>query len=207
VNTHAIGDRANRMVLDAYEAAMQACDQPVRRPRIEHAQVVAPEDRERFGRLGVIASVQPGFLSSDVTWAPARLGSNRVDRAYAWRSLQQVGAPLAFGSDAPVDPIDPLRGIHAAVTRQDDDGHPEGGWHPSECLSRETALAAYTQGAAYAAFQEEDVGSIVPGKRADFVVLSRDLLTVPASQILDTEVLATYIDGGLVHARDDWPTA
>jgi predicted amidohydrolase YtcJ len=207
VNTHAIGDRANRMVLNAYEATMRDCTEPLRRPRIEHAQIVAPEDRSRFGTLGVIASVQPGFLPSDVGWAPARLGSNRLDRAYAWRSLQEAGAPLAFGSDAPVESVDPIRGLHAAVTRQDADGQPDGGWRPSECLSRTTALYAYTQGAAYAAFQEDEVGSIVPGKRADFVVLSQDLLTVPTSRLLDTDIVATYIDGTPAYARDDWPTA
>ncbi len=207
VNTHAIGDRANRMVLDAYEEAMQKCSQPVRRPRIEHAQVVAPEDRPRFGALGVIASVQPAFAPSDRAWAPARLGSNRIDRAYAWRSLQEAGAPLAFGSDAPVEPIDPIRGLHAAVTRQDTGGQPQEGWRPSECLSRTTALRAYTQGAAYAAFQGDTVGSISAGKRADFVVLSQDLLTIPAPRFLDTEVVATYIDGAPVYTRHDWPSA
>jgi len=207
VNTHAIGDRANRVVLDAYEDAMQTCTQSVRRPRIEHAQVVTPEDRPRFGTLGVIASVQPAFAPSDRTWAPARLGSNRIDRAYAWRSLQETGASLAFGSDAPVEPIDPIRGLHAAVTRQDAGGRPQEGWRPSECLSRTTALRAYTQGAAYAAFQEDTVGSISAGKRADFVVLSQDLLTVPAPHFLDTEIVATYIDGAPVYTRDDWPPA
>ncbi len=205
VNTHAIGDRANRVVLDAYESAMQACTEPVRRPRIEHAQVVAPEDRPRFGALGVIASVQPGFAPSDLDWAPARLGPERLEGGYAWKSLGEADAHLAFGSDAPVEPIDPIQSFHAAVTRQTVEGHPEGGWRPSECLSRPEALRAYTQGAAYAAFQEDEMGSIAPGKRADFVVLSHDLLTIPASQLLDTDVVATYIDGVPVYAQDDWP--
>ena len=207
VNTHAIGDRANRVVLGAYEAALQECSRPVRRPRIEHAQIVHPDDRARFGTLGAIASVQPGFVSSDWTWAASRLGSNRLDRAYAWRSLREVGAPLAFGSDAPVEPLDPIRGFYAAVTRQDADGQPDEGWRPTERLPRSTALHAYTQGAAYAAFQEDKVGSIAPGKRADFVVLSQDLMTVPASRLLDTEVVATYIDGTPAYARNDWPAA
>lgn len=205
VNTHAIGDRANRFVLDAYEAAMAACMQPVRRPRIEHAQIVAPDDRPRFGALGVIASVQPRFAPSDRDWAPARLGPSRIDRAYAWKSLQEAGAPLAFGSDAPVEPIDPMQGFHAAVTRQNADGEPEGGWHPTERLGRSTALHAYTQGAAHAAFREDEVGSIAPGKRADFVVLSQDLMTVPAPRLLDTEVVATYLDGAAVYSSDNWP--
>jgi len=206
VNTHAIGDRANRLVLDIYEAAMQEGSQPVRRPRIEHAQIVAPEDRSRFGELGVIASVQPAFAPSDMNWAPARLGSQRLDRAYAWRSLQNAGTSLAFGSDAPVEPIDPIRGFHAAVTRQDAGGRPEGGWRPTECVDRSTALYAYTQGSAHAAFQEDEVGSIAPGKRADFVVLSQDLMTVAPPRLLDTDIVATYIDGEPVFARDEWPT-
>jgi len=206
VNTHAIGDRANRLVLDIYESAMQECSQSVRRPRIEHAQIVAPEDRSRFGELGVMASIQPAFAPSDMGWAPTRLGSNRLDRAYAWRSLQEAGASLAFGSDAPVEPIDPIRGFHAAVTRQDENGDPAGGWRPGERVNRSTALHAYTQGAAYAAFQEDEVGSITPGKRADFVVLSQNLMTVAPSRLLDTEVVATYIDGTPVYAGDEWPT-
>jgi predicted amidohydrolase YtcJ len=205
VNTHAIGDRANRFVLDAYEAAMNACTQPVRRPRIEHAQIVAPDDRLRFGALGVIASVQPRFAPSDMDWAPARLGPARIDQAYAWKSLQEAGAPLAFGSDAPVEPIDPIQGFHAAVTRQNADGQPEGGWRPTERLSRSTALHAYTQGAAHAAFREEKVGSITPGTRADFVVLSQDLMRVPAPRLLDTKVVATYLDGAAVYSQNHWP--
>ena len=207
VNTHAIGDRANRMVLDAYEAAMRECSQPVRRPRIEHAQIVAPDDCRRFGALDVIASVQPGFLASDLDWAPSRLGSNRTDRAYAWSSLRNAGASLAFGSDAPVDPVNPIRGIYAAATRQDEDGTPDGGWAPSECLDRTTALRAYTLGAASAAFQEETLGSITPGKRADFVVLTQDIMTVPAPHLLDTDVLATYVDGTPAYTRDEWPVS
>jgi len=205
VNTHAIGDRANRVVLDAYEAAMNACAQSVRRPRIEHAQVVAPEDRSRFGELGVIASVQPLFAPSDMNWAPARLGPERIHHAYAWKRLREAGAPLAFGSDAPVEPIDPIRGFHAAVARQTPEGRPEGSWHPSERVSRSTALQAYTLGAAYASFQEDRVGSITPGKRADFAVLSQDLMEVPASRLLDTAVIATYLDGDPIYKQNAWP--
>lgn len=207
VNTHAIGDRANRFVLDAYEHAVRHCAPLVRRPRIEHAQIVASRDRPRFGALGIIASVQPAFASSDRTWAPARLGSNRFDRAYAWRSLQEAGALLAFGSDAPVEPIDPIRGFHAAVTRQNADRDPKKDEHLSERVDRSTALQAYTHGAAFAAFQENEVGSITPGKRADFVVLSQNLMTVSASRLLDTEVVATYIGGAPVYTRADWSGA
>lgn len=205
VNTHAIGDRANRFVLDAYEAVMGTSDRPLRRPRIEHAQVLAPGDAHRFGALDVLASVQPLHATSDKGWVASRLGADRLDGAYAWKSLQAAGAPLAFGSDAPVEPIDPIRGFHAAVTRQDADGHPEGGWHPPERLSRAEALYGYTQGAAYAAFMEDEVGSIAPGMRADLTVLSQDLMRVPADTLLDTEVVATYLGGTLIHSIPDWP--
>ncbi|MFB6286221.1 MAG: amidohydrolase, partial [Candidatus Bipolaricaulia bacterium] len=204
VNTHAIGDRANRFVLDAYETAMEECVEPVRRPRIEHAQVVHPNDFSRFGDLGVIASVQPQFATSDKDWAPARLGTGRLGGAYAWKRLRDAGAPLAFGSDAPVEPIDPLRGFYAAVTRQDAEGRPEEGWHPEERLSRPAALSAYTLGPARAAFQEDELGSISPGKRADFTVLSHDIMQVSSSTLLDTEVLATYIDGAPVYTGAGW---
>ncbi len=207
VNTHAIGDRANRQVLDVYEHVAQESARPLRRPRIEHAQVVAPDDRSRFGRLGVIASVQPAFAPSDHDWAPARLGPDRTTNAYAWRSLQEAGARLAFGSDAPVEPPDPIRGFHAAVTRRDADGAPDGGWQPDERLARATALHAHTQGAAHAAFQEDEIGSISVGKRADFVILSQDLMTAPSDRLLDTEVVATYLGGTPVHAKPDWPDA
>ncbi len=207
VNTHAIGDRANRLVLEAYESAQKEVEQPLRRPRIEHAQIVHPDDLARFGRLGVIASVQPLHATSDMDWVPDRLGPERLDRAYAWASLSSAGARLAFGSDAPVEPIDPLRGFHAAVTRTNDHGDPEGGWHPSERVSRSTALHAYTQGAAYAAFQEDFVGSLTPGKRADFVVLSQNIMEIKPSHLLDTEVVATYLDGRAIYTRKDWPDA
>jgi len=205
VNTHAIGDRANRMVLDAYAAAAEEADAPLRRPRIEHAQVVAPTDRPRFADLGVIASVQPSHAPSDRDWAGARLGPDRLGRAYAWRSLRAAGARLALGSDAPVEPLDPIRTIHAAVTRRTLDGCPEGGGRPGERLSRETALRAHTQGAAYAAGQDDRVGTITPGTQADWVALSRDLMTVPPEEMPDTAVLATYLGGRRVHANADWP--
>lgn len=205
VNTHAIGDRANRMVLDAYETAARECKAFLRRPRIEHAQVVTPEDRARFGALDVTASVQPAFALSDQDWAPARLGCARMERAYAWLSLREAGASLAFGSDAPVELASPIQSIHAAVTHQDDTGPPKDGEHSPECLDRSTALQAHTLGAAHAAFQESDLGSLTPGKRADFIVLSQDLMSVPISQLLDTEVIATYIDGSPVYTREDWP--
>lgn len=205
VNTHAIGDRATRMVLNAYEAAMNQCTAPVRRPRIEHAQVVAPEDRSRFGEMEIIASVQPTHATSDMGWAADRLGRTRLDRAYAWRSLHEAGATLAFGSDAPIEPLAPLHGFHAAVARQTPNGHPEGGWRPSERLSRAAALRASTLDAAYAAFWDDEIGSITPGKRADWVVLSQDLMTTPVDVLPETEVVATYLDGRCVYAAPNWP--
>ena len=207
VNTHAIGDRANRMVLDAYESVQRTTDHSLRRPRIEHAQILHPDDLSRFGALDMIASVQPQFATSDMGWVADRLGPDRLDGAYAWQSLPQSGAPLAFGSDAPVEPMNPLRGFHAAVTRQDADGHPPGGWHPAERVSRATALHAYTQGAAYAAFQEDALGSIAPGTRADWTVLSQDIMEVPAEALLETEVMATYVDGRPTYSGPDWPAA
>lgn len=204
VCTHAIGDRANRLVLEAYEAAQNTSDAPLRRPRLEHAQILHPDDRARLGALNAIASVQPLFATSDKGWVADRLGPERLESAYAWSSLREAGARLIFGSDAPVEPVDPIRGVHAAVTRQDADGHPPGGWRPHERVSRLAALHAYTQGAAHAAFQEDTVGSITPGKHADFVVLSQDILQVPAANLLDTEVVATYLDGRPTHATAGW---
>ena len=204
VTTHAIGDRATRQVLDAYEAARSECPAPVRRPRIEHAQVVAPADYPRFGALDVIASVQPVHAISDGGWAADRLGSDRVANAYAWNRLQEAGATLAFGSDAPIDVLDPIRALHAASTHWRP--HPsEGDSPPPERLSRRAALRAHTLHAAYAAFREHEIGSITPGKRADWVVLSHDLLSIPEDTLLDTEVVATYLDGRCVHAASSWP--
>ncbi|WP_456425991.1 amidohydrolase [Rhodocaloribacter sp.] len=199
VNTHAIGDRGNRVTLDGYEAA--GID-PDGRHRIEHAQVVAPEDFPRFARLGVIASMQPTHATSDMYWAEDRLGPERVRGAYAWRTFLDQGAALAFGSDFPVERVNPLLGFYAAVTRQDAEGWPEGGWYPEQRLTREETLRAFTRDAAYAAFQEASLGSLEPGKLADFVILSRDIMTVPAPEILETEVVATYLGGKKVYGKE-----
>jgi len=153
----------------------------------------------------VIASVQPAHAPSDRDWAGARLGPDRFDRAYAWKSLRAAGTRLALGSDAPVEPLDPLRTLHAAVTGQTPDGRPEGGWPPAERLPRRVALRAHTRGAAYAAGQEARVGTITPGIQADWVVLSQDPMTGPPETIPDTTVLATYVGGRRVHATTDWP--
>ncbi len=206
VNTHAIGDRANRLVLDAYAAAIDSLGGAVGRHRVEHAQILHPDDLGRFADLDVIASVQPTHATSDMPWADERLGEDRLQSAYAWKTLKDSGARLAFGSDFPVEDVNPLEGIYAAVTRQDASGRPEGGWMPEERVSRETALRGFTLDAAYAAFQEDELGSLEPGKRADFVILSQDIMTIPAPQILETDVLATYLGGNAIYTHDDGST-
>jgi len=200
VNTHAIGDRGTRVVLDAYGRAMDGLGHTSRRHRIEHAQIVHPDDVVRFRELGVIASMQPTHATSDMYWAADRLGDERLQGAYAWRSFLDEGVRLAFGSDFPVEHVNPLMGYYAAVTRQDADGEPEGGWLPGQILSREEALKSFTLDAAFAAFQEDELGSIEPGKYADFVVLSKDIMTVPASEILTTHVIATYLGGRQIYS-------
>ncbi|MDQ7039945.1 MAG: amidohydrolase [Rhodothermus sp.] len=199
VNTHAIGDRGVRVVLDAYEKALRTLGRTSGRHRVEHAQVVAPEDFARFAELDVIASMQPTHATSDMYWAEDRLGPERVRGAYAWRTFLEHGVRLAFGSDFPVESANPLLGFYAAITRQDAEGWPEGGWYPEQRLTREEALRAFTLDAAYAAFQEHELGSLTPGKYADFVVLSHDIMTVPPPQILKTRVLATFFGGKCVY--------
>lgn len=201
VNTHAIGDRGNRLVLDTYEEAMAETGRTLGRHRVEHAQILAPSDIPRFAELGVIASMQPTHATSDMYWAEDRLGPERIEGAYAWRSLLDRGAQLAFGSDFPVEQVNPLLGFYAAITRQDAEGWPEGGWHPEERVTRREALRGFTLDAAYAAFQEDELGSLEPGKFADFVVLSRNIMEVDPSHILDTEVIATYLGGEPIYGE------
>ena len=201
VNTHAIGDRANRVVLDAYEAALQQTGRTTGRHRVEHAQILAPEDLPRFAELGVIASMQPTHATSDMPWAEDRLGPERIQDAYAWQALTDSGARLAFGSDFPVEQVNPLLGFYAAITRQDAEGQPEGGWQPAQRVSRAAALRGFTLDAAYAAFQEDELGSLEPGKRADFVILSTDIMQAPPADILHTDVVATYLGGQKIYGR------
>ncbi|WP_412060475.1 amidohydrolase [Rubrivirga sp. IMCC45206] len=198
VNTHAIGDRANRQVLDAYAEAIAATGGGPGRHRIEHSQILHLDDLARFAPMGVIASVQPTHATSDMPWAGERLGPDRLVGAYAWRRLLDSGARLALGSDFPVERPNPLLGFHAAVTRQDASHAPAGGWYGNQVLTRAEALRGFTLDAAYAGFMEDEVGSIEVGKRADFVVLSQDLMAVPPEAILDTRVVATYLDGEAV---------
>lgn len=199
VNTHAIGDRANTEVLQAYVSAMPVESNSPGRHRIEHAQILRLDDIEAFARYDIIASVQPTHATSDMPWAEARVGEDRVRGAYAWRRLIDAGARLALGSDFPVERPDPLAGIYSAVTRQDGDGQPAGGWFGNQVLTRAEALRGFTLDAAYAGFMENEVGSLEVGKRADFVVLSGDLMRVPAEQIPRLRVMATYLDGEAVY--------
>jgi predicted amidohydrolase YtcJ len=201
MGTHAIGDRGNRIVLDVYETAL--AERPeVKDPRfrIEHAQILDEDDIPRFGRLGVLAAMQGIHCTSDRPWAPRRLGDARVkEGAYVWRKLMDAGARILNGTDAPVEDLSPIQNFHATVTRQDAQGQPPGGFDPDQRLSREEALRTMTLDPAYGSFEEETKGSITPGKVADLVVLSQDILSVPDEALLATEVLATIVDGKILY--------
>ncbi len=199
VGVHAIGDRGNRVVLDAYEKALKAVPTADHRFRIEHSQVLSPEDIPRFAALGVIPSMQASHQTSDMRWAETRLGPERIKGAYAWRSLLNTGVVIPDGSDFPVEEVNPLISFHSAVSRQDATNWPQGGWYPDQVMTREEALKAMTLWPAYAGFQEKIMGSITPGKYADFVVLDHDVMTVPASEILKTRVMSTWIGGKAVY--------
>ncbi len=199
VGVHAIGDAGNRQVLDAYAAELPAFPDNPGRHRIEHSQVIALEDAiediGRFADMQIIASVQPIHATSDMYWAEDRVGPQRIQGAYAWRRLLDAGVRLALGSDFPVEAVNPMLGIYAAVSRQDLQAQPEGGWYADQVLTREEAIRGFTVDAAWAAFMENRVGSIEAGKRADFIVLDRDLMTVDAADIPATQVLETWLDG------------
>jgi predicted amidohydrolase YtcJ len=201
VNTHAIGDRGNRIVLDAYEAALNAVPTADHRFRIEHAQVLNFADIPRFAKLGVIPSMQAVHQASDMNWVPRRIGYERSLGAYAWRSLLNTGVIIPNGSDMPVERVNPLYSFHAAISRADDNDWPPGGWLPSEKMTREEALKSITIWPAVAAFQEQVMGSLTPGKYADFVILDQDIMRVPTSEVLKTNVIATYIGGKAVYQR------
>ncbi len=201
---HAIGDRANRNVLDAIEASRRAGEGLSLRHRIEHAQLLHPDDVPRLARLGVVASMQPIHATQDMLIAE-RFWGKRCAGAYAWRSLLDAGTVIAFGSDAPVEDLDVLKGIHAAVTRRRPDGTPgPEGWHPEQRISVEEAVRAYTVGSAYASGEEAIKGSLSPGKLADLVVLSQDIFGIDPMEILGTEVLATMVGGEFVYSRMEW---
>ena len=199
VAVHAIGDKANHLVLNFFEQAITANGPRDRRFRIEHAQHLRADDIPRFAKLGVIASMQPYHAIDDGRWAEKRIGPERARRTYAFRSLLDAGAILAFGSDWDVAPMIPLSGIYGAVTRRTLDGKHPGGWVPEQKITVSEALRAYTWGSAYASFEEKIKGAIEPGKLADMVVLSRDILTIDPAEIADVKVLMTVFDGKVIY--------
>jgi len=208
VTVHAIGDRGNAEVLSAFEAARGAIPaerrQDFRGFRIEHAQLLDLADVPRMAAMGVIASMQPTHCTSDMRWVEDRVGSVRARGAYAWATLLRAGVPVAFGSDFPVESQNPFLGLYAAITRENAEGEPEGGWRPEERVTRTEALRGFTLGAAFAEFTESTKGSIEPGKFADFVVIDRDVMTCDAAAIPGTRVLATVIGGEAVYTSPEW---
>jgi predicted amidohydrolase YtcJ len=205
VETHAIGDRANRFILDEYEAAFKAVPAGQRkvadpRWRVEHAQIVNPADIPRFAKLGVIPSMQPSHAIGDLFFAPSRLGIDRLAGAYAWESFIKSGVVVPGGSDAPVERGEPMIEFYAAVARKDQKGFSGEGWHPEEAVTREQALKMFTLWPAYAAFEEKLRGSIETGKLADLTILSADIMTIPELDILKTRCVMTVINGEVVYA-------
>lgn len=200
VALHAIGDKANHWALNAFERAIQANGPREARHRIEHAQVLRPSDAKRLAPLGVIASIQPSHCIDDMRWVEKRLGE-RAQWAYPFNSLLAAGARVALGTDWTVEPLDPMLGLYAAVTREFPGGGPSGGWYPAEKTTLERALRAYTLGSAYAEFREREKGSIAPGKLADMVLLSQDIIERPAGDLLTTQVDLTCVGGRIVYRR------
>ncbi len=205
VNTHAIGDRGNRVVLDAYEQALKTLPTADHRFRVEHAQILNYDDIPRFAELGVIPSMQASHQTSDMYWIGKRLGPTRVLGAYAWRSLINSGVVIPNGSDFPVEQVNPLISFHASIARQDAHDWPAGGWLPEQRMSREEALRSMTLWPAYSAFQEKEMGSLTPGKLADFVILDQDIMRIPAELVLKTQVIATYVGGKAVYEQSSRP--
>jgi predicted amidohydrolase YtcJ len=202
VCVHAIGDGANHEVLDAFAAAYKAHGGIELRNRIEHAQVVAPSDIPRFKSLQLIASMQPTHATSDMHMAEDRIGSERLKGAYAWRTFLKQGTRIAGGSDFPVESPNPFYGLYSAVTREDHEGHPPGGWHPEQALTLTEALRAFTLDAAYAEHAEKTLGTLEPGKWADFILIDRDIFVGKPAAIWSTQVEETWVGGERVYARD-----
>ncbi len=200
MNTHAIGDSANHLMLDIYSDYLSPGND--RRWRIEHAQIVAPEDLFYFDKYNILPSVQPTHATSDMKWADERLGEERLQYAYAYQDLLQRAGRVANGSDFPVETINPLYGFHAAVARQNRQGQPTNGFLPGNALTRTQALKGMTRWAAYANFEEDQKGTITAGKLADFVVLERDIMTIPISETHQVDVSATYVNGEQVYSRE-----
>jgi hypothetical protein len=200
---HAIGDKANGMILDMIERGKRETGPGAARARIEHAQHLRVRDISRFRELGVIASMQPYHAADDGRWADKRIGKKRAETTYAFRSLLDAGAVLAFGSDWTVAPLNPLLGIQAAVTRRTIDGKNPGGWVPAQKITVEEAVRAYTNGSAYAEWMEKEKGSLEAGKLADFVVLSRDIFAVAPETIEQTRVVMTVVGGQVLHEAED----
>jgi predicted amidohydrolase YtcJ len=198
VCTHAIGDNGNRVILDVYEEALGRVNAADPRLRIEHAQIVHPDDIARFGRLGVIPVMQPTHATSDMYWAEDRVGAARVKGAYAWRSFIDAGCVIPCGSDFPVEGVNPLWGIYASVTRQDAKEWPDGGWYPEQRMTVDEAVRGFTEHAAFAGFLERLNGTLEPGKLADLTVLTSDLMKIEPKGILDTEVAMTVVGGEVV---------
>jgi len=199
---HAIGDKANRVALDVFAAVQRANGPRDRRDRIEHAQVVAPDDFARFAKLNVIASMQPSHETTDMRWAESRLGPDRIHGAYAWNTMLKDNVHLAFGTDYPVEPISPFRGLYACVTRELPDGGPQNGWEPQEKITLEQCLRAYTTGSAYAEFAESKKGQLKQGQYADFLILSEDLTKAPPAQYTKIEVRQTFVAGHTVYHKE-----
>lgn len=199
---HAIGDAANAEVIGAVEELADTYKGD-RRWRIEHAQIVDPADLARLGENGIISSMQPVHQTSDRVMAEARLGPDRLEGAYAWRTILNDGGKLAFGSDFPVESPDPFAGFAAAISRTGPDGQPFGGWRPQDAVSRNQALAAFTTGAAFAGFAEEQIGSLTPGHRADFIIIDRDLMLASPAEIRETRLLETWVNGRPAYQRGE----
>lgn len=199
---HAIGDGANHQVLDTYERLLEENPREDPRLRIEHFQVVTPEDIDRAMDMGILTAMQFTHATSDLTMAEDRLGSERIKTAYAWRTVLDKGGIIIGGSDAPVEKVNPFHGLYAGVTRMTRAGEPEGGWYPEQKVTREEALRAFTIWAAYGQFEEDLKGSLEPGKLADFIIIDRDYMTCPEADIKDIQVLATYVGNELVYTKD-----
>ena len=202
VGIHAIGDRGGLVALDAMEKALGG-PRPEARFRLEHAQVLRVADIHRMARLGIVASMQPTHATSDMPWAGDRVGKARLAGAYAWRKVLDAHGRLALGSDFPVESPDPRLGLYAAITRQDLQGNPPGGWLPGERLSREEALRGFTLDAAWSLFLDQEVGSLTVGKRADLVVFGRDPMTVPEIEIPRAAIDYTIVEGQVVYQRQN----